>query len=267
MYNLRKTRAYRNVRQVIQPARPTRVAIGERQPPDSNGEPGHLRVDTVHQGDQNGIKGVYHINLVDEATHWAFIGTVPKITKHYMEPMLEQAITSYPFAIIGFHSDNGSEFINHTVKDLQLKLHVDTFTKSRPRHCNDNALVESKNGSVIRKWFGYQPIPACFSDLVAEFNLEHLTPYLNFHRPCMFPTVFTNAKDKKRKRYCDQNVITPYEKLKSLPNAEHYLKPGITFEDLDKVAFAMSDLDAVNATRKACNQLFRCIDEQMIAAG
>ena len=128
-----------------------------------------------------------------------------------MEPMPEQAITSYPFAIIGFHSDNGSEFINHTVKDLLLKLHADTFTKSRPRHCNDNTLVESKNGSVIRKWFGYQPNPACFSDLVAGFNLEHLTPCLNFHRPCMFPTVFTKAKGKKRKRYCDQNVITPYE--------------------------------------------------------
>ena len=74
-------------------------------------------MDTVHQGDQNVVKGVYHINLVDEATHWKFIGTVPKITEHYMYSMLEKAITSYPFTIISFHSDNGSEFINHTVKD------------------------------------------------------------------------------------------------------------------------------------------------------
>ena len=59
--------------------------------------------------------------------------------------MLEQ----FPFRILGFHSDNGSEFINHKVEALLNKLLIEQ-TKSRPRHSNDNGLVESKNGAVTR---------------------------------------------------------------------------------------------------------------------
>ena len=65
--------------------------------------------------------------------------------------------------IQGIHADNGSEYINHRVAALLNKLRIGEFTKSRPRHCNDNvprssrgqALAESKNASVVRKYIGH----------------------------------------------------------------------------------------------------------------
>ena len=69
------------------------------------------------------------------------------------------------------------------------------FTKSRARHTNDNALVESKNGSVVRKHLGYAHIPGRFAAQVNHFTQNVLSPYLNFHRPCFFPTEAVDARD------------------------------------------------------------------------
>ncbi len=91
------------------------VAIGERRRPQPGGRPGYLRVDTVHQGDLDGIKGVYHINAVDEVTQWQVVGSVAAITQTHLEPVLRAILRQFPFPIRGFHSDNGSEFINDTV--------------------------------------------------------------------------------------------------------------------------------------------------------
>ena len=86
------------------------------------GRPGFIRIDTVHQGDQNGVKGVYHINAVDEVTQWEVVACVPRISEAWLEPALRQLLAHFPFRILGFHSDNGSEFINYTVEELLKKL-------------------------------------------------------------------------------------------------------------------------------------------------
>lgn len=98
------------------------VSIGERRRPEPNGRPGYLRVDTVHQGDLDGIKGVYHINAVDEVTQWQVVGATAQISEAYLLPVLEAMLEQFPFRIRGFHSDNGSEVINHTVAKLLNKL-------------------------------------------------------------------------------------------------------------------------------------------------
>ncbi|MEA3347037.1 MAG: hypothetical protein U9Q21_02980 [Candidatus Auribacterota bacterium] len=108
----------------------------------------------MHQGDSKKEKGVYHINTVDEAVQWEIAGSAKKITSKYLKPLLRKIIESYPFEIINFHSDNGSEYINKEISDMLNKLLI-KLTKSRPRHSNDNALAETKNGSVIRKYMGY----------------------------------------------------------------------------------------------------------------
>ncbi len=59
---------------------------------------------------------------------------------------------------------------------------------------------------------------------------EHLNPYVNYHRPCLFPDPITDARDQQQR-----TLMTPYEKFKSLPMATIYLKPGITFEILDTI--------------------------------
>ena len=228
--------------------------------PQPFGQPGYLRVDSVHQGDLDGIKGLYHLNLVDEVTQFQFVGSVERIDTPCLAPVLEALLRAFPFNVRGFHTDNGSEFINHKIAARLQALHIDEFTKSRPRRSNDNALVESKNGSVIRKHLGYGHIPSRYAERVNAFTQQSLSPYLNFHRPCLFPVDEVDAKGRVRKRYPHANVMTPYEKLKSLPNAAACLKPGTSFDQLDAVAAAMSDNDAARALNQARDRLFVSID-------
>lgn len=168
IYNLRKSRAYREQRVIYQKTRPVQVAIGERRRPDPQGRPGYLRIDTVHQGDLEGVKGVYHINAVDEVTQWQVVGGTAEISEAWLIPVLEAMLRQFPFRIRGFHSDNGSEFINGRVAELLDKLLVEQ-TKSRPRRSNDNGLVEAKNGAVIRKHMGYGHIRSEHAEAIQAF--------------------------------------------------------------------------------------------------
>jgi len=185
LYNLRRSHLYRSITRRYTKTKPAVVKIGERTKPDPGGRPGYIRVDTVHQGDWNEEKGVYHLNAVDEVTQWEIIASVEKISEYYLEPILESMVASFPFVIRGFHSDNGSEFINKTVAKLLNKLLI-RFTKCRPRHTNDNGLVESKNGSIVRKQLGYVHIPQVYATAIDHYHRDFLNIYINFHRPCFF---------------------------------------------------------------------------------
>lgn len=259
LYNLRHSKGYQRRRHNVAKTRATPIRIGERRKPNSNGQPGYLRVDSVHQGDFDGIKGLYHLNAVDEQTQMQGVFSVPYISERFLIPTLEALLDSFPFVIQGFHSDNGSEYVNHRVARLLNKLHIE-FTKSRARQTNDNALVESKNGSVVRKHFGYAHIPASHADMVNDFAVNVLTPYLNFHRPCLFPDTIIDGKGRQRKRYPYRNLMTPYEKLKSLPDAEAYLKAGITFEQLDAIAMTDTDNGAARRLQVARAAMFQSIN-------
>ncbi len=261
LYNLRHSTGYQRQRRQFDKTAPKRSQIGERRKPNPEGKPGFLRIDTVHQGDLDGIKGVYHINAVDEVTQFECIFSVERITERFMIPVLEMLIETFPFVILAFHADNGSEYINHRVAKLLEKLHIE-LTKSRPRHSNDNALAESKNGSIIRKHLGYDHIPGRWAHQLNEFNREHFNPYLNFHRPCFFPVPKVDDKGKEKKSYPYKAMMTPYEKLKSLNDAQQYLKPEITFIQLDAIALSISDNEAVKQMNEAKHKLFKTIFEQ-----
>jgi hypothetical protein len=260
LYNLRQSKTYQRRRGSVDKTRPVKVNIGERRKPRPEGHPGFLRVDSVHQGDLDGVKGLYHINLVDEVTQFQFIGTTERISEYFLLPVLEAMIESFPFLISAFHADNGSEYINHRVAALLGKLHVQEFTKSRARRTNDNALVESKNGSVVRKHLGYAHIPGRYAQQVNHFTHNVLSPYLNFHRPCFFPTEEIDTKGRLRKHYRYEDMMTPYDKLKSLPDVDQYLKPGIDFQQLNVIANAMSDNDVARHLNQARAELFHSIN-------
>ena len=262
LYNLRKKTGYQRQRQVWTKTRPVTIAIGERRAPAPNNRPGYLRLDTVHQGDQDGVKGLYHINAVDCVTQYEGVATCERISEAYLIPVLAELLASFPFVILGFHSDNGSEFINGPVVKLLNKLLIEEQTKSRSRHCNDNAQVESKNGAIVRKHLGYGHIPQHFAALVNAFDREYLNPYVNFHRPCLFAETITDAKGRQRKRYPYKLMMTPYQKLKSLPRAEQFLKTGITFQQLDADAAAMSDNEAARLLNQARATLFKTISNR-----
>ncbi len=152
LYNLRASTAYRKQRRVWTHTRPTPLRIGVRRAPAPNGLPGYIRIDTVHQGNQDGFRGVYHINAIDIVTQWQLVAAVERISEAYLLPVIGLLLDGFPFAIRGFHSDSGSEYINQDVAKLLEKLRIE-LTKSRPRQTNDNALAESRTApSSANSW-------------------------------------------------------------------------------------------------------------------
>jgi hypothetical protein len=262
IYNLRKSPAYRKRRIAYQKTRPVQVAIGERRKPSPEGRPGYLRIDTVHQGDLDGMKGMYHINAVDEVTQWQVVGATAQISEAWLIPVLEAMLRQFPFCILGFHSDNGSEFINHTVADLLNQLLVEQ-TKSRPRHSTDNGLVEAKNGAVIRKHIGYGHIGAEHAETIERFYEEHFNPYLNFHRPCGVAEVVVDAKGRQRRIY--RWYATPWEILRQLPDLARHLRAGLSQTELERRAHVQSDTQAAGNMQAAKGKLFARIQRRRSA--
>ena len=261
LYNLRGGKEYISKRRHWTKTRSTKAPIGERRAPRPEGSPGYLRIDSVHQGDQDGQKGVYHINAVDCVTQYQVVASCEKISEAYLIPVLKEMIEAFPFVILGIHADNGSEYINYQVAKLLKKLSIE-LTKSRPRHSNDNALAESKNASVVRKHLGYAHIPQGFSKEVNAFCREHLNPYVNFHRPCFFPRTVTDTKGKEKKSDRYEDMKTPFEKFKSLPCSESCLKPGVTMSQLEKIALSKTDNEAAEQMNIARDSLFQSWTER-----
>jgi transposase InsO family protein len=250
LYNLRNSSAYRKHRVKVQHTQASKVSIGERRKPDPKGRPGFLRIDTVHQGHKDGQPGLYFINSVDTVTQWQAIGCVETISERHMLPVLEAMLHQYPFRILGFHSDNGSEFLNERVASMLNKLLVE-FTKSRANRSTDNALIEGKNGSVIRKHIGYGFIASEHADQLQRFLTAQFNPYLNFHRPCGFAVLVKSGQGRVRRRYPADGYRTPFEKLSSLPDWQQHLKPGITQSLLGATAAKHSDTEAAKLMQKA----------------
>ena len=258
IYNLRSTRQYESHILYVEKTRAVNANIGVRKKPRPDGKPGYLRVDSVHQGDLDKEKGVYHINLVDEVTQWEIVGCVEGISEEFLKPLLEELLKLFPFVIINFHSDNGSEYINHIVAGLLNKLTIEQ-TKSRSRRTNDNALVESKNGAVIRKYMGFAHIPKKHSTLINTFYRDHMDVYLNFHRPCGFSTDKIDVRGKIVKKY--DIYMTPFEKLKSIHNVEQYLKPDVTIQRLEKIMRKESDNECAKNLQMAKRKLLETIHQ------
>lgn len=256
LYNLRKSTGYQALRVIFTKTHPVCNSIGVRKVPRPNGRVGFVRIDTVHQGDFDGIKGVYHITCVDEVCQWQIEACVQGISEAYLLPVLALIIEQFPFAIMGFHSDNGSEYVNGPVAKILEKLRIEQ-TKSRSRHSNDNALAESKNASVVRKHMGYEHIPQQYAKPINDFYQKTFNPWLNFHRPCLFATEIISPKGKIIKRYKPEDVKTPLECLVQLSkNGLVTLKQGITIESLQGQASLKTDLLAAQEMQSAKHKLF-----------
>lgn len=263
IYNLRQSPAYLRITKRYEKTKPHVVNIGLRKKPVPNGKPGYFRVDTVHQGDgrdgSNGRyeKGVYHIHFVDEVTQFDYVGAVEKISEAYLIPQLTEIIEVCPFVVRGFHSDNGSEYVNAIVARLLNKLLIE-FTKSRSRRSLDNALVEGKNNAIIRKWMGYGFINRHEAAQINEFYFGCFHEYINYHRSCGFARDIEDSKKKGRikKVYKYEDYLTPYEKLKSLPDWKQYLKDGITPKDLETIAMRKTDNEMAQEVQTNRYQLF-----------
>ena len=260
LYRLRNSESYRKRNASYQPTRPTPIPIGERRKPQ--GLPGYLRIDTVHQGDLDGRKGLYHINVIDQVTQGEIIASTSQISELWLLPVRADMLGQFPFVIRGFHSDNGSEFINYNVARLLDKLLIEQ-TKSRAYHCGDNGLVETKNGAIMRKHIGFGHIDATHAAAMDQFHREHMNPYVNFHRPCAVPKVLTAANGKRRRVYL--RWATPFELFRELPGCENHLRPHITLAELDRYAQIQSDTEAALAMQSAKRKLFQSFESKRTA--
>jgi hypothetical protein len=256
LYNLRKTGGYRALRAHFTKTRAVCNPIGVRKAPRPNGRAGWVRIDSVHQGDLDGIKGVYHITCVDAVSQWQVQSCVQGISEAFLLPVLETVIDQFPFQIEGFHSDNGSEYINHKVAKMLEKLRIEQ-TKSRSRNSNDNALAESKNASVVRKHMGYSHIPQQYAKPINAFYQEVFNDWLNLHRPCLFATEVVGDKGKIKKVYKHKDAKTPLECLVLLNEAGLVsFKSATTLDSLLGKATERTDLQAAKEMQKAKADLF-----------
>ena len=254
LYNLRQSPRYGLRR--YEKTRPTAVQIGERRKPAPNAQPGFLRIDTVHQGDSPEGKGIYHINAVDEVTQWEVVLATPRISEAWLEPLLKSMLEQFPFTILNFHSDNGSEFINKTVSRLLGKLLIEQ-TKSRPRKSGDNGLVETKNAAIVRKHIGWGHIAPAHAAPINQFYTGFLNPYVNYHRPSAQAEIKIDDKGRKPRLY--KLWQTPFEKLLSLDRPQQFLKPGLSLNALKRVAASISDTDAARRMQQAKDNMFEQI--------
>jgi transposase InsO family protein len=256
LYNLRQSQGYRLRLHQYEKTRPTAVQIGERKKPAPNGQPGFLRIDTVHQGDSPEGKGIYHINAVDEITQWEVVLATPRISEAWLMPLLESILQQFPFVILNFHSDNGSEFINKTVAELLEKLLIEQ-TKSRPRRSGDNGLVETKNAAIVRKHIGWGHIAPAHAAPINQFYTGFLNPYVNYHRPSAQAEIQIDSKGRKRRLY--KLWRTPLETLLSLDRPQQFLRPRLSLGALKRVAASMSDTEAARRMQQAKNTMFEQI--------
>jgi hypothetical protein len=148
------------------------------------------------------------------------------------------------------------EYINERMLELMESSRIE-LTKSRPRRSTDNALVEGKNGAVVRKMFGCTHIARSKAGLINDFNREHFNPLNNMHRPSLFASLEDDPKKPGRtlRRYHAKDAQTPLEKLASLPASLRHLKAGVALKGLQAQEAEHSDLQAAQARNAAWAEL------------
>lgn len=264
LYNLRKSSGYQALRTTLAKTRAVCNPIGVRKAPTPNGRAGWVRIDSVHQGDLDGIKGVYHITCVDVVSQWQVQACVQGISEAFLLPALTLILSQFPFVIKGFHSDNGSEYINHQVAQLLNKFNIEQ-TKSRARQSNDNALAESKNASVVRKHMGYSHIPQKYATPINAFYANTFNSWLNLHRPCLYASEVLSDKGKIKKIYRHADVKTPLECLAQLSKKRLVrFKKGTTLKALQAQARSKTDLQAAQEMQAAKAALFALFNKPQV---
>lgn len=256
LYNLRASGRYSAQRTFKARTQSQSNSIGIRKAPQPEGQAGYLRTDTVHQGDLDGVKGVYHINIVDAATQWQVVACVSAIKQDQVVRAIKRMMANIPFKIKGLHSDNGTEFVNKGVAAMLARQCIEQ-TKSRAGRCTDNALAESKNASVVRRQMGHDHIPRELAPMVEDFYRAHLNPWVNTHRVSLFPSERPGPDGKLRTVYAQEDAATPLERLEQLlKSGKAQLKAGVSLEALRQAALVQTDLEVSLKMQAAKAQLY-----------
>ncbi len=178
-------------------------------------EPGHFEVDLVyHSGESTAGEYGHTIQMVDVATGWSERVAVMGRGQRAMEAGFEHLLSRLPFAMVELHPDNGSEFFNyHLVRYWKEKVVGVQLSRSRPYQKNDNRIVEQKNDTLVRQYFG--DLRFDHPEQIEAMNAlyEQMWLYYNLFQPVMHLIEKTAVGDKVRRKW-DQ-ACTPFERLKA----------------------------------------------------
>ena len=172
---------------------------------------GFIEADLVaHCGETVAGSFLNSLVLTDIATTWTeFLPILYKNEANVLEA-LQVARDLLPFPLKGLDTDNGSEFINNALLDFCQNEHI-TFTRSRPYKKNDQAHVEEKNGSIVRRMIGYDRYEGARAYTALAAVYEKLRLYVNFFQPSMKLVSKERVGAKVRKKY--DKAQTPYQRV------------------------------------------------------
>ena len=211
-------------------------------------EPGFVQIDLVgHEGGDNNGQFFYTLDATDVATGWTEAITVRSKGERIVAAGLETLRLRFPFHIAGIHSDNGSEFINHHLTRWCQTRQI-TFTRGRPSNKNDQAHVEQKNWSVVRRSAGYFRY-----DTRRELDLlTELWPLTSVQVNLFLPQQRLIAKTRTgaivRKRH--DTATTPLRRLLDRypeyvdPHDRRHLEPQLQDTDLIALRQQITDIQA-----------------------
>lgn len=178
-------------------------------------QPGFVEVDLVaHCGDTTAGTYLNTLCLVDIHTHWCELAALPNKGQAATFTALKTLRHQLPFALRGLDSDNGSEFINDQLYRYCLDEHI-TFTRSRPYKKNDQAHVEQKNWTAVRRLIGYHRYESAEAQALLTAIYADLRLLVNFFQPTLKLAEKTRLGSKLRKRY--HPAQTPFQRLLALP--------------------------------------------------
>jgi hypothetical protein len=173
--------------------------------------PGFLELDLVaHCGDSTSGEYIHTLDTVDVATGWSECIAVPNRGQQAVFQALQLIRTRLPFPLLGIDSDNDSAFINNHLYRYTQREHI-TFTRSRPYKKNDQAHIEQKNWSVVRRLIGYDRYDS--PQALDRFNAlyQDVRLYVNFFQPSLKLVEKHRVDNKVRKKY--DLAQTPYQRV------------------------------------------------------
>lgn len=191
--------------------------------------PGFLEADTVaHCGESLSGMFAYTIDTVDIATTWTEQRATWGKGETGVLKQIEDIEKALPFPLLGFDSDNGSEFLNRTLfKHFTKRKHPVQFTRSRAYHKDDNAHVEQKNWTHVRQWLGYQRLDNPLAvPLLNDLYRREWRVFHNFFCPSVKLLDKQRIGSKTIKRY--DVPKTPYQRVVESPYIPQKTKDAMT---------------------------------------
>jgi transposase InsO family protein len=203
----------------------SRIPIRTFYTSEERKKPGFCQIDTVHHcGQSTHGHYVHTLTATDVASGWIELRSLLNNAHTWTFQALSDIKAAIPFPIVEFHSDNGSEFINHATEAWCRQIGL-PFTRSRDHTKNDNCFVEQKNGAVVREYVGYNRLEGTEEQAFLSAIYQPLVPLLNFFMPTQKLTSKMRIGSKEIKTY--DHPRSPFQRLIESPDLPQTIKDSL----------------------------------------